>query len=369
MKKVLLILFIFLGSLILIIYGYLLKISPSETATITDSNGKEIVNSIASLEKIELGGIDQWLLIRGKNIDKPILLILHGGPGSPELPMVRYFNEDLEDHFVVVNWDQRGAGKSYSADIPSHLLTIDHFVSDVHELTSHLKSRFNKEKIYLLGHSWGTVIGTLAAQKFPEDYYAYLGMGQVVNMEQGELISYQYTLNKAKFLYNEKAIHELQNIGFPPYEGDKTFNNIMIQRNWLLKFGGSLYGETSYDKLIKTLLFCQEYSLTDKINYLIGSKKSVKILWPDLMKVDFFTQVPRLDLPVYLFQGRDDFQVPSELAEKYLEELEAPDKQLIWFEKSGHGPMFEENGKFLEIMVNKVLKETFEPSTVSAFNN
>lgn len=357
MKKFLVITFLLVILLSIGIYTLLLIISPATTDPITNAEGLPLENSIASLEEVKLGGLEQWLLIRGKDINKPVLLIVHGGPGSPEMPFFRHYNEGLEDDFIVVNWDQRGSGKSFSSQIPEGQLSMDHFISDTHELTQYLKEKFNKEKIYLLGHSWGSAIGFYAIKNHPEDYYAYIGVGQVVSMSEGERISYEYTLQKAREKNNKQAIEELEKIGYPPYVGDGFFDKLMKQRNWLTVFGGSLYGKTSYDEIVKIILFCEEYSFSDKINYLLGAKRSLEILWEPLMKVNL-NSINEVEIPVYFVAGRSDYQVPSVLLEKYFETLKAPQKDLIWFEKSAHSAMFEESEKFHKTMVHKVFKET-----------
>lgn len=172
---------------------------------------------VVSLEKIKLGGIDQWISVRGKNTDNPIMLYLHGGPGTPVMPLFRHFQAPFEDHFIVVQWEQRGAGKSYSRKIPKETMTIEQFISDLHELIEILRKRFNKKKIYLMGHSWGSVFGTFTVQRYPELFYAYIGVGQANNTIETEKIMYQFVLDKALELNNRKAIRQLKKIG-PPFE-------------------------------------------------------------------------------------------------------------------------------------------------------
>lgn len=135
-----------------------------------------MTSSITSLEKIELGDINQWISIRGRNTSNPILLYLHGGPGTPVMPLFRHFQIPLEDHFIVVQWEQRGAGKSFSWKIPKETMIIEQFISDLHELIEILQKRFNKEKIYLMGHSWGSILGTFTVQKYPELFMHILAL-------------------------------------------------------------------------------------------------------------------------------------------------------------------------------------------------
>ncbi|MFW9939384.1 MAG: alpha/beta fold hydrolase, partial [Candidatus Thorarchaeota archaeon] len=191
----------------------------SKTAPILNEDGTEKPNSIASMEFVKLGEIDQWILIRSHNLDNPLLLLLHGGPGSADSPLAYKFQSELEEHFIVVNYDQRGAGKSYSKKIPKESMNVEQFVSDTYNLINLLKKRFNKEKIYLVGHSWGSMLGTLLVQRYPELFYAYIGVGQVVNIIDNEIFSFQFTFKEAKKRDNKRAIKQLEKIR--PYSGEK----------------------------------------------------------------------------------------------------------------------------------------------------
>ena len=250
---ILILLAIFVGTVLLLTYP--------RTPAITDSQGKKIQGSITKLEKVKIGGVDQWILMRGINTANPILLFLHGGPGFSEMGLFRHFNAELEKHFVVVNWDQRGAGKSYSSKIANSRLTIEQFVSDAHEVVEYLKSKFEKDKIYLVGHSWGSLLGMLIISRYPESFYAYVGIGQCSNMPEGERVSYEYTLEMAKKRNNQKAVKELEDIGFPVNGIYKDgFSGTITQRKWLIKFGGSLYGKNSWNPFIKRILLTKEGS-------------------------------------------------------------------------------------------------------------
>lgn len=173
--------------------------------------------SISILEEVIIGGINQYICIRGKNINNPILLFLHGGPGDAMLPVMTGINKDLEDDFIVVNWEQRGAGKSYYPFKEYDEIGIDTFISDTYELTKLLLNRFDKEKIYIMGNSWGSVIAIQAVQQFPKLYYAYIGIGQVVNMKENERISYDYTLEQAVLKNDKNAEKQLRDMGTDYY--------------------------------------------------------------------------------------------------------------------------------------------------------
>ncbi len=328
----------------------------SKTPEIKDVKNKVPLNSIASLERITIGGIDQQILIRSHNIENPILLFLHGGPGVPEMPLAYICQRNLERDFLIVNWDQRGAGKSYSKDIPEESFTIEQFISDAHELIIHLLEKFDKKKLFLLGHSWGSVLGILIAQRYPELIHAYVGMGQVVDASRGEDISYKYALDAAKKAGNRKVADKLLNIK-PPYQNN--VKDLLFQRKWLTKYGGAIYGEKSQWWIYKKFFSSPEYSFIDIIKLIKGALHSVKAMWEEICEINFLEQIPELKVPVYFFEGKNDFQVPCELAEEYYLKIKAPKKELVWFNNSGHSPNIEEPSKFETEMISEVLSEAY----------
>ena len=334
-----------------------LRLFSSKTPQIKDSEGNVKPNSIASLEKVQLGGLDQWIIIRSHDITNPILLFLHGGPGSVEGPLAYKFESELEKYFVFVNWDQRGAGKSYSKKIPKESMNIEQFISDTVELINILRSKFNQKKIFIVGHSWGSILGLSIVQRYPELFYAYIGIGQVVNIRENEKISYQFVYEEAKKIGNKKALKQLEKI--QPYTGE-NIKSLKIQRKWLAKFGGFMHGEKSMWPLIKIGLFSPEYSIKDMFKFYKGINFSTEKLWVDMFKINFFNQVPEIKVPVYFCVGKYDYNTPFELVERYYEQLQVPKKKLIWFEKSAHNPNFEEPQKFDELLINQVLTETYK---------
>ena len=309
-----------------------------------------VKNSIADEVYLKLGGVKQWVLLRGSNINNPILIFLHGGPGISEHGLFRYYNKELEDNFIVAGWDQRGCGKSYNRSIPPESLKIDTFISDLHQLIQYLKKRFGKNKVYLLGKSWGSILGTMYASRYPEDVTAYIGVGQVANVKESEKLGYEFTLQEAKKRNDKKALYELKKIESPP---GSTIKDVGIERKWVTKFGGSVYGRTDYlMHWVPKILSVDEYSWIDLIRFMLGHKMSFKLLWPEIFNTNLFEQVPNLKVPVYFLLGRHDHQTSSKLASEYFEKLEAPKKELIWFENSGHNPPFEEPEKFNYIVKN-----------------
>ena len=210
---------------------------------------------LGGLEEITLGGIKQSILIESQDFTKPILLILHGGPGFAMMPLFHQKNRELENHFIVVNWDQRGAGKSYSSNIPIDSMTLAQFVEDAYQLTQYLKQKYNREKIYIIGHSFGTVLGMLLIQKYPQDYFAFAGVGQVVDVIANEQYSYSFALDKAKDTNNTIAINELETVGYPNNEGEYLDDSgYDITMKWMSYYGGDIYGKTSSQEIENSLL-------------------------------------------------------------------------------------------------------------------
>jgi pimeloyl-ACP methyl ester carboxylesterase len=307
--------------------------------------------------KVTIGGSAQWILERSMDHDSPILLFVHGGPGTSQLTANRRRTKSLEQVFTVVDWDQRGAGKSYAAIRAVDRMTIAQFVADTLELSRRLLDEHERQRLVLVGHSWGSVVGALAVAAAPDLFAAYVGVGQVSNMLEGERLSYQWTLGRAREAGDRRAVRALEAMGCPPYAGDWQRHTVR-QRRYLARYGGEMYRRRTgaMATVLGNLAFSSEYSLKDRANYFRGILGSMRLLWPELMTVNLFTQVPRVDVPVFLFEGRHDWEVPSILAATYFDELDAPSKQLVWFEQSAHLPNAEETDRY-----NEHLRRTVRP--------
>lgn len=302
------------------------------------------------METVSIGGIPQQVWLRGIDTHNPALLILHGGPGASEAALYRYFNSELERHFLVVNWEQRGTGRSFQSDIPTESMTIAQFLQDLDEVVELIQRRFHKENVVLLGESWGTALGAIYAFQHPEKVAAYVGIGQVANMPHGERLSYDYALTQAMARGNEKALQELSAIGPPPH----TVNEMLVSRRWMERFGGAFHADLSTGKLIWAALNTDEANLVDLILFGQGNRFSLEHLWPEFSHLDL-TVYKTFNTPVFFLLGRYDWQVPATLADSYFETIEAPYKQLIWFERSAHYPPFEEADKFNGVLIEDVL--------------
>ena len=333
-------------TVLLLLTGIILWPGCSSTRKIKTANG------ISEMDKIQLGGLEQWVLIRGEDLDNPIVLFLHGGPGVSETVLLRKRNAELEKHFTMVYWDQRGACKSFNRHIPPESMTLEQMVADAHELIGILKSRFRKQKIFLMGHSWGTILGIPLLQQYPQDFYAYVGIGQAVNVVKEEQLSYQFTLEKARELKNKTAVRELEQIGKPIGGQYSPPTNIRKQRKWLLRFGGNRFEKDHFRDHVLTLLLSREYTFLDLFRCLKGMKFSSRYLGEAERQANFLKTAPVLDVPVIFVNGKDDHVTPTVMVEQYFNILKAPEKQLFIFERSAHSPLFAEAGRFNRLMID-----------------
>ncbi|MFK5922357.1 MAG: alpha/beta hydrolase [Verrucomicrobiota bacterium] len=320
------------------------------------------VEPLTELIKIPIGGVDQWLLIRSANPSNPVFLFIHGGPGAAEMPLLRHYNYALEKHFTVVMWDQRGAGKSNENSIPPESINMVQLLDDTHEIVQYLKNRFYKSKIFLAGHSFGTVLGIQAIDDHPEDFYAYVGIGQVVDMKRNIESSYMLCTELANKNGNKKDIRAFSGMQINGrFSGGSDLEKALYMRDWISKNGRIFYDRNNINNLSFVVLTAPEYTLFEKLKYMNGLKKSRVLLWtPDLFEVNFFKDVPTLEVPVYFVSGKYDYITSDTLVREYFNFVQAPYKELIEFENSAHCAIFEEPLKFNQLMINKILNHAVQ---------
>jgi pimeloyl-ACP methyl ester carboxylesterase len=327
------------------------------TPPITNASGQPLPGSIAVLEQVELNGSRQWISIRGRDANNPVLLFLAGGPGGSQLVTGRRVLQGLEDHFVVVNWEQPGAGKSFDA-VDRSTLTPERYIGDGQALVEYLQQRFDEEKVYVLGESWGSVLGIWLVQRYPGMFHAFIGTGQMVAFLENDLICYEFALDWARQRGDLAKVEKLESQGPPPYYGkdvawkESAFlmdtYTYMNQNPAISDDGFNTWGD----------LAGSEYGLYDKLNWFRGALDTLGVVYPQLWEVDFRLQAASLEVPVYFLIGRHDVNAPTVLAEEYFAMLEAPHKEFIWFEHSGHNPWVNESAKFVDVVVNTVLAQT-----------
>lgn len=338
---------------LIIILGMIFLVSVAgctSTRPFTDAEGHVVRGSIATMERLPIGGIAQSVWFRGVDTRNPAVILLHGGPGASESALFRHYDAALEQHFLMVYWEQRGTGRSYHSSTPRDSMTLAQFERDLDELVDLVRRRFGQNKVILLAHSWGTELGTIYAYRYPEKVAAYVGIGQVANFAEDERVSYQWALDQAVQRDDRRAIAQLRAMS----PGPKSVDDELGLGEWVEKFGGSLRQGPSTGKLIWAALSTDEAGLWDLARFGQGNKFSLESLRPEYSKLDL-TRCRRFRVPIVFLLGRHDWHVPSILAEQYFNTIDAPCKRLIWFERSAHNPPFEEPERFVHVMVNEVL--------------
>ena len=312
-----------------------------------------------TVEKLQLGGVEQYIIIRADDTTKPVILFLHGGPGIPEYFIMKKEVKELEKNFVMIYWEQRGAGKSYCKDKRKCNLTTVQLMEDTRELSALLAHRFKKEKIYIMGHSWGSLLGLLTVEKYPELFFAYMGIGQVSNQYEAEKESLQWVKKRANELNDQRGLKKLHGLVLPEPQADiKEWDHYLrIHRKYLLKYGGTYHQKVSMIKFLKDFIFASEYTLKEKTMLIPSAFYSLKCLWHDVVMTDLFSKITTVEVPVYIFQGVYDYQVSYQLAKLYIENLKAPHKEFISFENSAHSPITEEYEKFNKAVID-IVKES-----------
>ena len=326
---------------------------------VADARAIRSPRGINNLEPVPIGGINQWIDVRGQNVNNPILLFIHGGPGVAFIPLSVEFQGPWEQYFTVVEWDQRGAGKTYASndkDLQRRTMNVAQMEQDALDVVNYLRSRFNREKIFVVGHSWGSVLGLWLAHEHPDLIYAFVGTGQVVNMRENAGVIYQTTLEQARESQNQVAVRELESIA--PYPANLDMHTIFIANKWAGELNRIPPGTphfTDVRRLLGDVLTSPEYSLADVRAFISGRNVSAEALVPELVNLDLKKLGPDFRAPVFFFEGKwDPFCSPS-LIWGYSQAIHAPQKGFVWFDHSGHFPFFEEQQKFTDELVREVL--------------
>jgi proline iminopeptidase len=292
---------------------------------------------------LAVDGARLFLTTRGTDRRAPVLLWLHGGPGGAERPLFRYFNDDLEKHFVVAYWDQRGAGRSFDPNADPHRLTIARHLADLDAVVDHLRQSLEHHKIVLVGHSWGTALGLLYARDHPEKVSAFIGVAQLVSTVAQQHAQYDYVLAEASRHKDERVLSRLRTIGPPPHE---KAARVLAMETLADGYGGV------YHKRPNRLWVMVEGVARGLVTpweiprFIRGNNISLDAMNDELLALDLSRSVPSVQVPVFFFLGRYDRHAEAALAAAYFEALRAPVKKLIWFENSAHNIPFEEPDRF-----------------------
>jgi pimeloyl-ACP methyl ester carboxylesterase len=311
-------------------------------------------NGLDIREKVRIGGIDQWVSIRGADRRNPVLLFVHGGPGYVSMPMSWWFARGWEDYFTVVQWDQRGSGKTYLLTDPAAVastLTLDRVVGDTEEMAQWTRRTLGKDKIFVLGHSFGSYPGLQLALRHPDWLYAYIAVGQLTNGPESERRGWVTTLDAARRAGNDEAVRELQAMApYPPHGRRLSLKEIYAERKWLDYFGGVMADRHGNADEADLADLSPDYSDAEIARVWEGNPFSERYLLPQVLGLDL-SSVRKLDCPLIIFAGRYDVDVNSDLAANWFARVQAPSKRFVWFEHSAHLPMTEEPGKFLVSLV------------------
>lgn len=312
-----------------------------------------------ALQLVDLNGSQQGVIMK-HNKDKfaPILLFLHGGPGFPAYPLISANRVELEQDFTVCYWEQRGTGSSYKAAEGGRLLTLEQLLADTLEMIAFLRETYGQEKIYVLGHSWGSILGTLAAQKVPEFLHAYIGVGQIGIQFESEKEAYNFLVLEADRRSDKTAKRNLARRKFDEnYYQNRSYGAARFKYTGKYGVGFTRDGYNN-SRLIREVMGCPEYRWKDKFNIFAGSSLSYQRLAKEISATNLIQTVPELEIPVYFLHGQYDYQTTYQQAYNFYKSLKAPVKQFHTFSESAHSPFLEEPEKFINLL--KTIRETIE---------
>ncbi len=345
------------AAIIVLAVGLLAIWSPGKTRPVVDAKGNLLPNSIAEKIHVSINGLEQGMFVRSADAAHPVLLNIHGGPGMPTYFLDRQYPAGLEADFTIVWWDQRGAGLSFNSSIPAETMTVQQMVADTLAVTDYLRTRFGQDKIYLMGHSWGSFIGIQAAAQAPERYHAYIGVGQITRQLESERLAYDYMLSAFRDTADTSMLRKLQDAPFamtvPMPEPYMKLRDAAMHR---LGIGTMRHMRSVISGVFLAVWLDPEYTLTEKLNIWRGrwSVHALK-LWDEVLRTDVTVNFPKLDIPVYFLHGRYDYTVSRELAKAYLQQLQAPLKGFYTYDDSAHSPIFEDPKRTRMILMNDVL--------------
>ena len=308
-------------------------------------------NGIDEARYVDVGGLQQWITIRGEDRNNPVLLFLHGGPGDATNPWGYAGFRLWLKHFTVVQWDQRGAGRTFgkNPDSPTEAITVARMTQDGVELADILRKQLRKDKLILLGHSWGSILGTHMAKARPDLFYAFVGTGQVADPTTSYTVAFTELLKKAEMLKNERAIQELREVGSPPYPNGRGYG---VQRKWSNFFEGA---DVFLSSTVGFALAAPGYTLGDINDWFEGQGVSAERLVPQTSALDARMLAGEFAIPVFVIQGAEDFTTPTSLARSFIDSIRAPAKSFVAIDEGGHFAVFMKSRAFLDRLVSRVL--------------
>jgi pimeloyl-ACP methyl ester carboxylesterase len=308
-------------------------------------------NGIDEAKYVEIGGIEQWITIRGEDRQNPVLLLLHGGPGDATNPWGYAGFRAWLKRFTLVQWDQRGSGRTLGRNGASlaPTITIDRMTEDGIELAQWLRKTLQKDKVVLVGHSWGSTLGVFMAKARPDLFHAFVGTGQVADPARNYAVAYDELLKKARAVGDQQAIQELKEIGPPPYA---TGRGYAVQRKWANLFEGA---DSFIASMLGFALGAPGYSMRDINDWFEGQMVSADRLVPQTSTMPAQRLSGEFALPVFVIQGAEDFTTPTSLARDYVNAISAPRKTFVAIDGGGHFAVFMKPDVFLNELVTRVL--------------
>ena len=290
-------------------------------------------HSIDTTVIFQINGIRQYVRIKAKDVSKPIILFLHGGPGGSLMQKFDKVSSKLQQHFVVVHWDQRETGETLKLNKTKQPLTLQLFYNDTHDLVDSLLRQFQKPKLYLVGFSWGSGLGFYIVDKNPELLYAYIAVSPVISQYRSDSIS--LTMLKEKM--GKKASQELAQVHIPFQNAEQLY----YHRKWLLKQEGQKLVGLSLPK-----------------SYVESWAGTWFDVWSRSCDVDLFQTLPAIKCPVYFFAGGKDYNTNCSITTEYYSKVSAPKKDLFLFKDAGHELLNSYSDAFQDMIIKTILPET-----------
>ena len=321
---------------------------PASTAPILGSRGELLPGSVAELSAVAVNGHDLSLVIRGQSAANPVLLYLAGGPGGSDVGGMRAYLQALERDFVVVTWDQRGTGTSYAQLEPTSTLTFAGAVDDTVAVTQYLQQRFQGGKVFLVGNSYGTLLGVRAVQQRPDLFAAFVGTGQMVDVAETDRTIYVDTLAWARSKGNTSLVDQLATIGPPPYADILNYEAALSHLDEVYPYDHTPNAEGAGG--FSSNLTPSEYTLVDTVHAFGGFLDTFAAIYPGMQDIDLRKDATTLSVPVYVVEGRFETHARSDLAHEWFAGLQAPYKELIVLDTSGHRSLFEQPDRFVQVM-------------------
>jgi pimeloyl-ACP methyl ester carboxylesterase len=298
---------------------------------------------------VSIGGIEQWVTIRGYDRSNPVLLFVHGGPGDVTNPWTFAMLAPWEKQFTVAQWDERGSGRTLRKSGPgiAPTLTVERMVQDGVELAEYLRKHLGKDKIIIVGHSFGSILGLGMARARPDLFSAYVGTGQVADETRNYSVAYDALLKKARTVHNQDAIDDLTRVGPPPYKSGEGFG---VQRKWSNSFEGA---DQFLPGTLGLSLVSPGYSVEDINDAADGQVLSADRLVPQTASLGPKELGVEFSIPMFIFEGAEDFTTPTELARQYEQSMKAPQKAFVEI-PGGHFAVFMHSDQFLKELVTRV---------------